>query len=52
MRTHKLDMAAAVRRVPLEKPPTVADEAKVKRQKAIEIQRIGGNIKRARNEAR
>jgi ribosome-binding protein aMBF1 (putative translation factor) len=44
-------MAAAARRVPLEKPPTVAVEAKVKRQQLIERQRIGANIKKARTEA-
>lgn len=45
-------MAAAARRVPLEKPPSDATEARMKRQQAIERKRIGANIKKARSEAK
>jgi DNA-binding XRE family transcriptional regulator len=46
----KPDMAAA-RRVPLEKPPTKADEAKVQHQQNLWRARIGANLKKARVEA-
>jgi ribosome-binding protein aMBF1 (putative translation factor) len=44
-------VAAAARRVPLEKPPSKADAAKVLRQQAIMRSRIGAHIKRLRLEA-
>jgi plasmid maintenance system antidote protein VapI len=44
-------MAAAARRVPLEKPPSKADDAKVLHQQAMMRERIGAHIKRLRTEA-
>lgn len=41
----------AARRVPLERPPTRADEAKVLHQRDEWRQRIGANIKKARTAA-
>jgi ribosome-binding protein aMBF1 (putative translation factor) len=38
----------AARRIPLEKPPTLSDEAKVTRQRDVWRARIGANIKKAR----
>jgi hypothetical protein len=43
--------AAAARRVPLTKPPSTAAVARMKRKQAIERERIGANIKKARTEA-
>ena len=51
MRIVEPGMAAAARRVPLEKPPSDAVMARMKRQQAIERQRIGSKIKMARTEA-
>jgi plasmid maintenance system antidote protein VapI len=51
MRTSEPDMAAAARRVPLEKPPTKADEAKLLRAQAVMRGRIARHIKRLRLEA-
>ena len=39
----------AARRIPLERPPTAADDAKVKHQQDVWRKRIGANIKEARN---
>lgn len=41
----------AARRVPLAKPPTAADEARVERQQAVWRTRIGAKIRAARQEA-
>jgi hypothetical protein len=49
MGTSETGMAA--RRVPLEKPPTDAAVARMKRQQVLERQRIGAKIKQARTEA-
>lgn len=46
-----LNTGMPARRVPLEKPPSEADEARMKRQQVIERKRIGANIKKARTEA-
>lgn len=43
-------MAAAARRVPLEKPPTASDEARIERQQASMRRRAGANIRRLRLE--
>jgi hypothetical protein len=51
MRIVESGMAAAARRLPLEKPPSDAIMARMKRQQAIERQRIGAKIKMARTEA-
>jgi DNA-binding XRE family transcriptional regulator len=42
---------AAARRVPLEIPPTTADEARLGRQEALLRQRVAKNLRAARNEA-
>jgi ribosome-binding protein aMBF1 (putative translation factor) len=44
-------MAAAARRVPLERPPTAADEAKVERQQNLLKKRIGDQVKMLREQA-
>jgi ribosome-binding protein aMBF1 (putative translation factor) len=43
--------AAAARRVPLERPPTGADEAKVERQQNLLKKRIGDHVKKLREQA-
>jgi DNA-binding XRE family transcriptional regulator len=43
--------AAAARRVPVERPPTAADEAKVARQQYLLRVLLGQNIKKFREEA-
>ena len=42
---------AAARRVQIEKPPTDAAKARMKRMQAFERQRVGAKIKQARTEA-
>jgi plasmid maintenance system antidote protein VapI len=44
-------MAAAARRIPLERPPNASDEAKVLRQQKLLRARVGENLKRIRTEA-
>jgi DNA-binding XRE family transcriptional regulator len=41
----------AARRIPLEKPPTVADAARLERKQAAMRKRIGAHLKRLRTEA-
>ena len=41
----------AARRIPLEKPPSKSDKAKVEHQQAVIRKRIGANLRKARNEA-
>jgi hypothetical protein len=44
-------MAAAARRIPLERPPSATDEAKVLRQQKQLRARVGENLNRIRTEA-
>jgi ribosome-binding protein aMBF1 (putative translation factor) len=43
--------AAAARRIPLERPPTASDEAKVERQQQLLKKRIGDQVKLLREQA-
>jgi ribosome-binding protein aMBF1 (putative translation factor) len=43
--------AAAARRVPLERPPSASDNAKVKRQQELMRIQFGANLRRLRTEA-
>jgi ribosome-binding protein aMBF1 (putative translation factor) len=48
MRTQAPDMAAAARRIPLEKPPSATDEARATRLRDALRARVGKNLRQAR----